>query len=206
MSTENSDVVSDVRQDRVRRMLADRLGSVCVIAEAVHRRHNTSAILRSAEAFGVHEVHLITGGFRTSKGAARGAERWLELRRWSNLPECVAHLRERGFRIFIADLADDAHTPDTLPVEGSTAILCGSSGSASAAASSSVVVTSPPIVSRPSSPAGSPARRWPSAVSSPASVARRCPSLNRLVPDSRCPWGLRISTRAMMELRFGVAR
>ena len=120
-----SGAVSAERQDRVRRMLAARLGSVCVIAEAIHRRHNTSAILRPCEAFGVHEVHLITGKFRTSRGAARGAERWLELHRWSNLEECVASLKARGFSIWIADLADDAATPDTLPVSGPVAILFG---------------------------------------------------------------------------------
>ena len=53
-------------------MLAGRLGSVVVILEAVHRRHNASAILRSCECFGVHEVHLVTKGFKPSKGAARG--------------------------------------------------------------------------------------------------------------------------------------
>ena len=119
------DIVGQERQARVRRMLADRLGSVVVLAEAIHRRHNTSAILRSCEAFGVHDVHLITGRFRTSRGAARGAERWLELSRWGSIAECIAHLRSRGFRIFIADLADDAYTPDSLPVDGPVAILFG---------------------------------------------------------------------------------
>ena len=123
--SESSEAVSVERQERVQKMLSDRLGSVCVIAEAIHRRHNTSAILRSCEAFGVHEVHLITGRFRTSRGAARGAERWLDLHRWTTIEECVAHLRARGYRIFVGDLAADAHTPDTLPVDGPVAILFG---------------------------------------------------------------------------------
>ncbi len=125
VNIENSEAVSEERQERVREMLAGRLSSVCVIAEAIHRRHNTSAILRSCEAFGVHEVHLITGHFHTSRGAARGAERWLDLHRWEDLPSCVANLRQRGFRIFVCDLADDAHTPDTLPVDGPVAVLLG---------------------------------------------------------------------------------
>ena len=124
-SDEQTEAVSAVRQERVRQMLADRLGSVCVIAEAIHRRHNTSAILRSCEAFGVHEVHLITGGFRTSRGAARGAERWLELHRWDNITACITALKARGFAIYIADLADEACTPDTLPVDRPVAVLFG---------------------------------------------------------------------------------
>ena len=145
MSVDNSEVVSAERQARVRRMLSDRLSSVCVIAEAIHRRHNTSAILRSCEAFGVHEVHLITGRFRTSRGAARGAERWLDLHRWPDIATFVAHLRERGFQIFVGDLAQDAYTPDTLPVDGPVAILFGNelngvSDEARALADESVIV------------------------------------------------------------------
>ncbi|MFT5681100.1 MAG: tRNA (guanosine-2'-O-)-methyltransferase [Myxococcota bacterium] len=145
MSVDNSEMVGEERQDRVRTMLANRLSSVCVIAEAIHRRHNTSAILRSCEAFGVHEVHLITGRFRTSRGAARGAERWLDLHRWPDLATCVAHLRERGFRIVIGDLSKDAYTPDTLPVDGPVAILFGNelngvSDEARALADGSVIV------------------------------------------------------------------
>lgn len=121
----DNEAVSEIRQERVREMLADRLGSVCVIAEAIHRRHNTSAILRSCEAFGVHEVHLITGGFRTSRGAARGAERWLDLHRWDNIADCIAALKARGFVVYVADLAEDARTPDTVPVDAPLAILFG---------------------------------------------------------------------------------
>ena len=65
--------IREARRQRVKQMLARRLSGVVVVAEAVRRRHNTSAILRSCEAFGVHEVHLVTGTFRPSKGAARGA-------------------------------------------------------------------------------------------------------------------------------------
>jgi tRNA G18 (ribose-2'-O)-methylase SpoU len=46
------------RAARVRAALRQRIGSVVCVLEAVHRRHNTSAILRSCEAFGVHEVHI----------------------------------------------------------------------------------------------------------------------------------------------------
>jgi tRNA (guanosine-2'-O-)-methyltransferase len=117
--------ISDERQARVREMLSRRLGSVVVILEAVHRRHNASAILRSCECFGVHEVHLVTKGFKPSKGAARGSERWLDIHRWENTDDAVSALRARGFGVYIADLMEGAHSPDTLPVDGNIAILMG---------------------------------------------------------------------------------
>lgn len=106
-------------------MLAGRLGSVVVILEAVHRRHNASAILRSCECFGVHEVHLVTKGFKPSKGAARGSERWLEVNRWDSTDAVVEALRTRGFKIYVADLMEEVHSPDSLPIDGNVAILMG---------------------------------------------------------------------------------
>ncbi len=119
-------LIGDDRKERVRDALAQRLGSVVVVCEAVNRRHNVSAILRSAECFGVHEVHLVTGRFRPSHGASRGSERWLELHFHDQLADCVAALRARGFRLFVADLAQDAASPDTVPVDGPVAVLFGS--------------------------------------------------------------------------------
>lgn len=116
---------SESRQARVREMLSQRLGSVAVIAEAVHRRHNTSAILRSCEAFGVHHVHLVTGTFRVSRGAARGAEGWLDLHHWTNVADAIAALQADGFRVYAADVGRDAHSPETVPVSGPIAVLLG---------------------------------------------------------------------------------
>ncbi len=106
-------------------MLEGRLASVVVILEAVHRRHNVSAILRSCECFGVHEVHVITDGFKTSKGAARGSERWLEIHHHTDVAPVIDAVRERGFRVFVADLSDEAFSPDTVPLDGPIAILMG---------------------------------------------------------------------------------
>ena len=117
--------ISEERQSRVREMLSRRLGSIVVVLEAVHRRHNASAILRSCECFGVHEVHLITKGFKPSKGAARGSERWLDIHRWNSTDEAVAELKRRGFAIYVADLMEDVHSPDSLPIDGNVAILMG---------------------------------------------------------------------------------
>lgn len=118
--------VTERRQERVRGVLSERLGSLVVVVEAVNRRHNVSAILRSAEAFGLHEVHLVTGAFKPSRGAARGAERWLELHRHSSVEACFDALRARGLTLWVADLAPGAHTPEQVPVDDPLAVLFGS--------------------------------------------------------------------------------
>lgn len=118
--------VTPERRARVEQALAQRTGSVVAVAEAVHRRHNTSAILRSCEAFGIHEVMLVTGGFQASPGAARGAERWVCSRAIPSIDSALEELKTRGFRIFVADFIQPSWTPEEVPVDQPLAVVFGS--------------------------------------------------------------------------------
>lgn len=114
------------RTERVMACLARRLGSVVAVAESVRRRHNASAIIRSCEVFGIHEVQLITAGFRVAPGASRHSERWVDLRTFETSAQSIADLKDRGFHLYVADLADDAYTPETLPLDAPIALVFGS--------------------------------------------------------------------------------
>lgn len=122
-------LTEDIRMRRVARMvevLDRRMGSVVLVVEAVRRRHNVSAILRTADALGLHQVHLVTGNFRPSPGAARGSERWIDIHRHTSTAACLGELKDRGFRCYAADLAPTALTPEQVPVDGPVALLFGS--------------------------------------------------------------------------------
>jgi len=106
-------------------LLDSRLASVVLVADAVHRRHNVSAMLRSAEAFGIHEAHLVTPVFHPSKGAAKGSERWMDIQLHDDTASCIAGLKARGFRVYVADLDEQALSPMELPVDEPVALLFG---------------------------------------------------------------------------------
>lgn len=137
--------VTPARAARVRAALDQRLGTVVAVIESVRRRHNASALIRSCEAFGVHEVHLITGYFKPSTGASRAAERWVNVRVFPTVQASLDDLHARGFRVYVADLVDGAHTPETVPVDAPVALLFGSevrgvSPEASAGADGAVMI------------------------------------------------------------------
>ena len=117
--------VTTRRLGRLLEVLDVRIGGLAVVAEAVHRRHNVSAILRSAEAFGLHEAHLVCNEFKPVKSTAKGAQRWLDLQLHGTTQDCVAALRARGHRLYVCDLTDAAVAPEQVPVDQPVALLFG---------------------------------------------------------------------------------
>ena len=113
------------RESRMRTVLGKRISGLRIVAEALHLRHNLSAILRSAESFGVHDVHLIQPERAKASSAARGAERWLNIHIHSSLEECVSVLREEGYKLWVADIEEGAHTPHSIPIDHPIAVLMG---------------------------------------------------------------------------------
>lgn len=113
------------RESRMRTVLGNRLSGLRIVAEALHLRHNLSAILRSAESFGVHDVHLIQPQRAKASSASRGAERWLNIHIHRSLEECISVLRKEGYQIWVADIEEGAHTPHSIPIDKPIAILMG---------------------------------------------------------------------------------
>jgi tRNA (guanosine-2'-O-)-methyltransferase len=70
--------------------------------------------LRSADAFGVQEVHLIDGpdAFLASQRVTQGTDRWLELVHHADAARCVASLHGRGFRVYVATMDGDLSTEE----------------------------------------------------------------------------------------------
>ena len=82
-----------------------RLGSVVVVLESIIDPHNTAAVLRTADAFGVGEAHFIDRGTRPllAQSVTRGAERWLDLHCHRDTTRCAEGLRARGYGVYVAD-------------------------------------------------------------------------------------------------------
>lgn len=92
------------RQQRIESVLRRRQTTLTVVLEDVHDPHNASAVLRSCDAVGVLDVHLVymleepprkSFGRSTSASAAK----WIRVHLHNSIAECYRDLREQGFVI-----------------------------------------------------------------------------------------------------------
>jgi len=111
----------------MRAVLARRLSWLAVVLDNLHDRHNVSAVLRSCDAFGVQEVHVIeaTEPFKVNPLVSQGVERWLTIKRWPGFAACCSHLRRRGFALYATALGSDACSVHDLPLDRKIAVVFG---------------------------------------------------------------------------------
>ena len=71
--------LSSSRLLRFEQVLSLRTRHVCVAVEDIYQLHNTSAILRSCDSFGIQDVHILEHRFndRLDTQIAMGADKWL---------------------------------------------------------------------------------------------------------------------------------
>lgn len=111
---------------RIDAVLAARLASVTTAVEDTYDPHNAAATIRTTEAFGLQDLHVIEphARFSAAKGVTRGAHRWIDLHRWPAAEAAAAHLRSHGFRVF-ATLPDATFSVEDVDVGTPLAILFG---------------------------------------------------------------------------------
>jgi tRNA (guanosine-2'-O-)-methyltransferase len=90
------------RIERIDQVIAARLSSVVAAVEDTYDPHNAAATIRTCEAIGLQELHVIAPGarFSAAKGVTRGAHRWIDLHRWPDARTAIAALHAHGFRVF----------------------------------------------------------------------------------------------------------
>lgn len=119
--------LTEDRKKRFLEVLAQRTKYIIVALEDVYQMHNTSAIIRSCDVFGVQEMHVVEDRFarELDKNIAMGAEKWVDIHRYDNSGECLDELKKRGYQIVAATPHDDSiPLPDFFPHDR-TAVFFG---------------------------------------------------------------------------------
>ena len=108
--------VVDDKNALFERLIQERTDYVTIVMEDLYQSHNQSAVMRSADCYGIQNVHLIENRNRydSTSTVSQGAREWLTIHRHrksgNNTPEALAELKSAGYRI----IATTPHTNDVL--------------------------------------------------------------------------------------------
>lgn len=104
------DFITPERKERFEEILEERTKFITVAIEDVFQLHNTSAVIRSCEVFGVQTAHLIEDKFgnRLDKNIAMGAEQWVDVERHTNTTTCISKLKKEGYKIIATTPHNDS--------------------------------------------------------------------------------------------------
>ncbi len=120
--------VSERRKDRMLDVIGGRLTSVTVVLENLYDPHNVSAVVRTAEGFGLHQVHVVEQPNKYTRCAAilRGSDRWVDIVRHDGLNRCLSDLMADGYTLAVADVGEGCVPVEKLDVTGKLAVVMGS--------------------------------------------------------------------------------
>jgi len=97
--------VTDKRKETFTKVLAERTRHFTVVLEDIFQPHNSSAVIRSCDIFGVQDVHVIQNKYssKVSRHVAKGSQKWLDIKKYNqsatNTQDCLDGLRNEGYQI-----------------------------------------------------------------------------------------------------------
>lgn len=116
------------RKERIDRAVESRTRTLTVVLEAFCDPQNVNAVLRTCEAFGVQEIHVVEGPMKPydrNRKISQNADKWLDVVRWKSTAECLAHLRQRGFAVYATWLGEGTAGIGELSFAGPVALVFG---------------------------------------------------------------------------------
>ncbi len=109
------------------KVLKNRTKHLTIVIEDVYQLHNTSAVMRSCEVFGIQDLHVIEQKFgkKIDKEIALGAEKWVDIHRYNSNKNCMDALRSKGYQIVATTPHIDANYLTDFDINKKSAIFFG---------------------------------------------------------------------------------
>ena len=93
--------LTDRRKNLFDEVISKRTRHFTVATEDVYQLHNTSAVMRSCDVFGIQDLHVIEEKVskKIDREIAMGAQKWVNINRHNSTKECIDNLKENGYRV-----------------------------------------------------------------------------------------------------------
>lgn len=109
------------------KVIAQRTNHFTVATQDVYQLHNTSAVIRSCEVFGIQNIHVIEERKpkRIDREIAMGAQKWVDVNRYATSKECIKELKAKGYQIVATTPYGDNTKLKDFNIEKPSAIFFG---------------------------------------------------------------------------------
>ena len=111
MITPAETLLLDGRKENVDRVVSLRTRTITVVLDRLGDSFNMAAVLRTCEAHGIQEVHVVehpTVKFSPHPQVTQGCDKWLDVYRHQTFDDCHRYLKTRGFLIWASALGEAA--------------------------------------------------------------------------------------------------
>lgn len=115
------------RLHRINAMLDMRQPDLTVCMEGVHKTHNLAAVVRTADAIGISDVHAVWKNerMRVSGGSAAGSQHWVDVHNYSSTKEAIVELKKQNMQVLVTHLSDTSVDFRDIDYTKPTAIILG---------------------------------------------------------------------------------
>jgi tRNA (guanosine-2'-O-)-methyltransferase len=121
--------MTEARIERLEKALAQRTRQLCVVIDRLDKPHNYMAVMRTCDAFGIQDLHIIPletdEPDAVSRKITQGAHKWLTIHHHDSWGHCLGHLRANDYRIYGSFLSESHGTLEDLPLDGKIALVFG---------------------------------------------------------------------------------
>lgn len=121
-------IMTPERFARITNMLDRRQPELTIFLEQVHKPHNLAAIVRTADAIGVSDVHATWEDEEmklAGNKSATGSQNWVNIHSHETTPEAIQVLRDQGMQIIATNLSATAIDFREVDYTKPTAIILG---------------------------------------------------------------------------------
>lgn len=115
------------RLKKIKLVLSKRQPDLRIVTDHVHKGRNLSAIIRTADAVGVTDVHSVMDeeDYIAFRGTSKGSHQWVNVTIESDIATIVADLKRQGFQFVAADVTSSSVDFRQIDYTMPTALIMG---------------------------------------------------------------------------------
>ncbi len=120
-------LISPEIKEKLETVIKNRTNYITVVVEDLYQSQNASSVTRTCENVGIQNIHTIQNrnSFILDEKISLGAEKWVNIIKYNNTPECIEKLKESGYRIIATTPHKNDYDLECLPLNNKIALVFG---------------------------------------------------------------------------------